>query len=191
MKINNKSPKSKKYLYVIFGVLVLVLIVGCIYYFFNRQDENTVEKYGSSQINPDSNVPIAKENKGGSGGISNPKTDDGSNQTSAPNDDITPASPMGTFVSNHHPNLGGQPAPNTVSSTCSTTPGVDCLIRFTQGSVTKELSAQRTDSNGNTAWTWTLQDIGITQGDWKITAVAINGNKVITASDPMMLSVGL
>jgi hypothetical protein len=187
MKINN--PSSKKPLYIILSIVLAVLIGAVIYYVVASQQNNNAEKYGSNETNPDKNVPVAKENKGGSGGISSPKTDENASSIDAPSSDVTPADPMGTFVSNHHPNLSGKPAPNTVSSTCSTTPGVNCLIRFTNGNITKELPTQRTDVNGNTAWTWTLQDIGITQGEWKITAVAINGNKTATSSDPMALSV--
>jgi hypothetical protein len=97
--------------------------------------------------------------------------------------------PSGTFVSNHHPNLGGKPAPNQIQSVCTTTSGAKCAIVFTKDGVTKSLPAQMTDSEGTTYWTWKLQDIGLTAGTWHVEAKATLGTQTKTASDYMNLEV--
>jgi len=98
--------------------------------------------------------------------------------------------PSGDFVSNHHPNLSGSPAPNTESSVCNTTPGASCTITFTKDGVTKSLPAQAADTNGFVNWNWKLQDIGLTSGTWKIKAVATLGSQNKSASDAMDMVVG-
>jgi len=97
--------------------------------------------------------------------------------------------PSGDFVSNHHPNLSGSPAPNTMASVCNTTPGGKCTIAFTKDGVTKSLSVQTADANGSAYWYWKLQDIGLGSGTWKIQATASLNGQSKTASDPMDLVV--
>lgn len=97
--------------------------------------------------------------------------------------------PSGSFVSNHHPNLGGSPAPNLESSVCTTTPGASCTISFTMGGTTKSLEARTADSNGAAFWDWKLQDIGLTAGTWKIQAIASLNGQTKTASDALDLTV--
>lgn len=99
--------------------------------------------------------------------------------------------PSGNFVSDHHPNLGGSPAPNTLTSVCVTTPGASCTITFinTNGDITKTLPAQVTDRGGATYWNWQMQTIGLTSGTWTIKATASLGNQTKTATDPMQLTV--
>jgi hypothetical protein len=105
--------------------------------------------------------------------------------------DKTVVTPTGEFVSNHHPNLGGSPAPNTMTSVCTTTIGVSCKITFTNTSTgtVKSLPSQTTDAGGSTYWDWKLQDIGLTAGTWKIQAVASYGSQTKTATDIMDLEV--
>lgn len=97
--------------------------------------------------------------------------------------------PLGQFVSNHRPNLSGQPAPNTISSVCQTTSGATCTITFTLGNTVKSLPKQSTDKGGYTYWEWRLQDIGLTTGIWQVEAVATLGSQQQTATDPMNLEV--
>ena len=80
--------------------------------------------------------------------------------------------PSGDFISNHRPNLSGSPAPNIISSVCNTTPGASCVITFSKDSVTKSLPPQKTDVEGSTYWNWKLQEIGITEGTWRVQATA-------------------
>lgn len=97
--------------------------------------------------------------------------------------------PSGSFVSNHHPNLSGSPAPNLESSVCTTTPGATCTISFIKDSVTKSLEARTADSNGAAYWDWKLQDIGLTAGTWKIQAISSLNGQTKSASDALDLTV--
>jgi len=97
--------------------------------------------------------------------------------------------PTGDFVSNHHPNLSGSPAPNTEVSVCNTTPGASCKITFSKDGVTKALAIETTDSGGAAYWSWKLQDIGLATGSWSIQAVATLNGQTKTASDVMALEV--
>ncbi len=97
--------------------------------------------------------------------------------------------PYGDFVSNHHPNLNGSPAPSQETSVCNTTPGAKCSIKFTKGSVTTSLPSQTTDSKGSTYWTWDVKKAGLTSGNWIIEAVATLNGKIKTTHDPLPLSV--
>jgi hypothetical protein len=97
--------------------------------------------------------------------------------------------PSGNFVSNHHPNLSGSPAPNEIQSVCVTTSGAYCEIVFTKDGVTKSLPKQLTDRGGASYWTWKLQDIGLTKGSWKIQAKATLGSQTKTADDAATLEV--
>lgn len=124
----------------------------------------------------------------------NNQTSTGSNSTSSSSKsaasphDTTLVQPTGDFVSSHHASLssssGGQE-----SSTCNTTPGASCVIKFSQGSVTKSLPAKTADSGGAAYWTWTPSDVGLTTGSWKVTAVAILGSQQSTATDALTLEV--
>lgn len=98
--------------------------------------------------------------------------------------------PRGPFVSDHRPNLSSHPAPNRENSVCSTTSGATCQIVFTKDGVTKKLPSQMTDAGGATYWNgWKLQDVGLTAGGWKITAVAKLGSQTVTADDALPLTV--
>lgn len=182
------SSKKRNILIAVVSVFIIALISVATFCYLKQKDENyRAKQYGSSQTNPVKDTPTATS-KGSVGGSSSSKDASSSPATTAA-PGIMPTTPTGVFVSNHHPNLSGQPAPNLESSTCSTTPGVSCQISFTNGDVTRSLEARVTNTDGNTSWTWKLSDIGLTVGDWKITAVATNGSKVTTAGDSMPLSI--
>jgi hypothetical protein len=118
----------------------------------------------------------------------NANKDDKAGSTVDPNTPLK--EPGGTFVSNHHPSLGGSPSPNQIQSVCVTTPGATCTVVFTKDGVTKQLPDQLTDGEGAAYWTWKLQDIGLTAGTWKTQAKATLGSQVKTANDAMNLEVG-
>ncbi len=95
-----------------------------------------------------------------------------------------PITPFGNFVSNHSPNLDGNPAPSSVDSVCNTTPGTTCMIEFTnQNGVVKSLQPQKTDSNGATYWNWDVDKAGFTVGTWKIKVTATLNGQTSTAED--------
>jgi hypothetical protein len=97
--------------------------------------------------------------------------------------------PSGVFVSNHHPNLSGSPAPSQIQSVCTSTSGAVCAVVFTKGTISKSLPFQTTDSEGSTYWTWRLQDAGLTVGTWHIKAVAKLNGQVKSTDDAMDLVV--
>ena len=97
--------------------------------------------------------------------------------------------PLGDFVSDHHPNLSGSPAPNLINSTCTTTPGATCQIEFTKDGVTKKLPSEVTDEGGSAYWSWKLQDINLTAGSWQIKAIAVLGGSTKTTVDALPLEV--
>lgn len=103
---------------------------------------------------------------------------------------LEPIAPSGTFVSNHRPNLDGNPAPNSMNSICRTTPGINCEIRFTKDGVTKTLGPDTVGQDGLISWDWKLQDVGLTEGSWQITAVASYGSKTVQTTDSIALEVG-
>lgn len=97
--------------------------------------------------------------------------------------------PTGNFVSDHHPNLSGSPAPNTMTSVCTTTPGASCQISFINGTITKTLPGQTTDAGGSAYWNWKLQDLGLSAGSWQIKATATLNGQTQTAVDAMNLEI--
>lgn len=173
MKITNK--KSYK-IPIILAVLLIIIGTGTIFFFVYKGNSNE-------------NFTTTRESGGGITSGKEAKKDS-DKSTPTPDTDITPTTPIGTFVSNHRPNLSGSPAPNTMTSTCSTTPGSKCTIEFTKGNITKSLPNKIADGNGNISWDWELQDVGLTVGEWQVTAVASNGNNIAKASDSIPLIVG-
>ncbi|MEI7539405.1 MAG: hypothetical protein WCJ36_01375 [Candidatus Saccharibacteria bacterium] len=179
MRVRKPKKNNKKAIIIILLMITLLTIATILLIICTPKPKTTTNT--TQPNNSSSNI--------NSGATSSPK--DNSQTTPAIiNSDTTPIEPTGTFISNHHPNLSGNPAPNTESSTCTTTPGADCEIRFTNGNTTKSLSIKKTDSDGNASWDWNLNDVGLTAGEWSITAIAINGSKTATATDSMSLSVG-
>jgi hypothetical protein len=172
--------------------LIIVLIAsGASFYWWHKDHtykKIMINNHKVAVANP--NVPGSQTTKGSipAGGTTGSKDEGDNIPGPAPSSSVQPTTPTGEFVSNHSPNLSGSPAPNTETSVCTTTPGVECQIKFTSGSVVKVLPAQQTDGNGNTLWnSWTLQSIGLTVGNWSITALASNGSKTAIAQDPMQL----
>lgn len=98
--------------------------------------------------------------------------------------------PSGAFVSNHNPDLTGKPYPSEEASSCNTTPGASCYIKFigSNGQV-KSLPAQITNNTGSTQWIWNVNGAGFTVGEWQIVAVATLNNNTKSTTDPIKLNV--
>lgn len=174
MKIISKKHRSTRY--IIIGIVAVIMLAAgyLLYKHFTPKPVDGSGIYNKSTLNPDPNVPVTKKE---SAGVNNSK-DQGDNQEGPSIDpQTTPTAPIGTFISNHRPNLSGSPAPSQETSTCTTTPGAECRIEFTKDGVTKVLPAKKTDQNGNVNWSnWNIQDIGLTAGTWKVTVIASNGS---------------
>ena len=97
--------------------------------------------------------------------------------------------PTGNFVSNHSPSLTGRLSSNNDQSICNSTQTAVCKIAFTKDGVTKLLADKVLDGNGTNYWNWTLQDIGLTAGPWKVTATASLNGQTKTSVDATLLIV--
>jgi cytoskeletal protein RodZ len=126
-----------------------------------------------------SDTPSAVSDKSGSS----------SSNTSQPAAGLTLLAPSGTFVSNHHPNLGGSPAPTAEQSVCNTTQGASCYIKFTKGDITKTLASQVVDNTGSTYWSWDVKASGFTEGSWQITAIASLNSQTKSTADSQALTI--
>lgn len=191
------KPQKRSRLSLIITIILLVLVAAAIsyYYFQKKAADQRQQQYGSSTTTPTENVSTPSSSttsSSSSGGSITSSKDASTSTTTAPSIDtsVTPQTPVGTFVSNHRPNLSGSPAPNTMNSTCRTTLGAVCTISFTNGETTVSLPEKTTDANGNVSWDWKLQDINIGKGSWTVKAVAKNGSKTAESTDPIKLEVG-
>lgn len=190
----NKTPKKSRKRLLLILVIVLLVVAGVGYAFIRPKTGNskTTETQTGTAI-ADANVPGSEDKSSDTnsvtpGAISGPSNskDIGANTPGQISSDTQPNKPIGQFVSNE----GSNEAPASLAagqeSTCTTTPGAYCEIRFTSGSTTKKLSAQKTNAEGNTIWDWTPKNL-LTAGTWQVTAVAINGDKTASTSGPQLV----
>jgi cytoskeletal protein RodZ len=170
-------------------VLILALILGgwLIYRQVHASNTQTSTNGDSSAYSP---YTAAKQNNTTSDSSTDSdksasSTGDSSNSSST----STPVkAPEGTFVSNHTPGQNG--APLKIDSICVTSVGAKCYIEFKQGSTAKRLAVKQTNSDGYANWSgWEPKDIGLTGGEWTITAVATNGSQTLSTKDTRTLVV--
>jgi hypothetical protein len=169
-------------------VIILVVVVGAAKIFDVGPFHKTTAVVSATSF-PTKGEPKGSGNTNASPGAKSDSSSSNSSNKPIASSTATLFTPTGDFISNHHPNLSGSPAPNSMSSVCDTTPGASCKITFTQGSTTKALASQTTDANGSTYWYWKLQDIGLGVGSWKVQAIANLNGQAKTASDAMDLVV--
>ncbi len=191
-RVKKKFPKPL--LLVALAVLLLVVLVAALeitnvthFFHSNSQEQEIYEKTpttGGASVNSQKGEVQSDTSSDTSSQPGDAKSNSGSNSTA------TLIAPSGDFVSNHHPNLGSYPAPNTLSSVCTTTPGATCTITFKSNGVTRSLPEQTADRGGSVYWNnWTLQSIGLTTGSWQVQATATLSNQTKTADDAMALVV--
>lgn len=197
-KLQRRKRLSKKHFLILLGVMLLIVGVIAV-----LEITNNTHFFHDKSLVTSPNKPNRTQNANTKGETADDKDEKKSSKSSSsqdpadlkdhnsntPTNNQPPKKPTGTFVSNHHPNLSGRPAPNEIQSTCETSAGVQCQIIFTKDGVTKSLPAQTTDRGGAAYWTWKLQDIGLTEGSWKVTAKATNGSQSATADDAINLEV--
>jgi hypothetical protein len=174
------SSKHSKLPYAL-GLIAVVVIVGVVYAYHTTHKKKpiaTVDQYTKGQVSQPSSSSNASNQS-----VNSPT----SSKTGGASASLV--APTGNFVSDHHPNLSGSPAPNSMTSVCNTSPGASCQISFTDGSTTKSLPTQTTDAGGATYWYWKLQDIGLTTGSWKISATSSVSGNSLSSTDPMALVV--
>lgn len=76
-----------------------------------------------------------------------------------------------------------------VNSICQTTAGATCDIQLTKSGVTKNLGSKPTDNDGVVSWDWSPSSVGLTQGPWQVTAVAILSGQTQTTQSTKILEV--
>ena len=62
---------------------------------------------------------------------------------------------------------------------------------FTKDGVNKQLDKKVVDTGGVASWDWSLSQLGLSVGSWKVSARAENGSLVSTTEDSVMLEVAL
>lgn len=198
--VANRSNRLSKRSIILIVVVVIVAIVGLSYAFHIGPFKKTAtvaptaSQYtkgqpvsNSSSSGPKTSSSSSSTNASGTSSGSQ-KSNTSGNSTSS-GSTAAPIAPSGQFVSDHHPNLGGSPAPNSMTSVCNTSPGATCEITFTMGSTVKSLPAQTVDAGGATYWNWTLQQYGLSGGTWQIEAIAKLNGQTATSTDPTSLVV--
>lgn len=184
-----KSVLKNRKTYLLGLLLAVIIVVGLAKLF----DVGPFHKEAVVTTASAFNTKGEKQASGGKGGSAAATGQDSQNSSAASDkaasSTATLFTPSGQFISNHHPNLSGSPAPNTIASVCNTTPGAGCKIIFTMGGNTKSLPSHDADANGTAYWSWKLQDIGLTAGTWKVQAVASLNGQTKSASDAMDLVV--
>jgi hypothetical protein len=185
MRKNNKNklPNIKLLSLSALAILVLAILI--------LELTNTTHIFHKPKVpaviptNSNSNV-VSGQTPKNNNGSANPSTSQNtpSPATSADELNHTLIAPTGTFVSNHFPGRNG--SPTAESSSCTTSPGATCYIKFTNidtGQIT-QLPSQVTDARGYTNWYWDVnKDAHLTNGRWKATAVATLGSQVKSTDD--------
>jgi hypothetical protein len=190
MVYRNQSRKrsSRKRLFAAAAVLLLLVALGGFALFRSQHHASTSSVAPSGPQTKGERLLPADGTSTSNGKPGSTTSTSGADQDKAGpaggTTNTTLITPTGTFVSNHHPNLSGQPAPNRMASNCTSTPGASCQITFTMGGTTKSLPTKTTDAQGTAYWQdWTLQSIGLTEGTWTIKAVATLSGSSSSASD--------
>lgn len=188
--VRNKSKLSKKILWpaaILVAVLVILLILEAanVTHFLHKDKVPAV-------IPTHSNSSSAARGSVNNQSDNSPATSTGSNIPApipAPSNHALIV-PSGNFVSNHFP--GQNNSPTTEASTCNTTPGATCFIKFTNSSTgeSTQLPTQTVDARGSTSWYWDInKDAHLTSGEWRITAVAVLNGQTRTADDALQLTI--
>lgn len=165
----------------IFFSIILLLVFGIIgffsYYHYWHHTNNVV-----STKQTRGNVLSFTNGKGQTNTSINSTS--GNNSQSTNLQGLAPTNPSGNFVSDHNSTLNTHEL-----STCNTTPGATCEITFTSGTITKTLPKEQADASGATSWTWTPQNLALSNGSWTITATSTLNNKSSSTKDPLLLVV--
>ncbi|SRR6266568_384754 len=191
-----KRPLLLRKPYIFIWPVVIVVAMAAVLYeatdLFKTRVAVSGSAYTKGENAPTPGVKAQAQSKGSSTNSSSSSALPGDNKNTGTdgNSTATLVAPTGDFVSNHHPNLSGSPAPDTLNSVCTTTPGATCAISFTKDGVTKSLPTETTDRGGSAYWNgWSLQSIGLTIGSWQVQASASLNGKTLGASDALQLVV--
>lgn len=189
--------KSRAFRISLATALVVALVVGAleitgVTHLFHKKyaATHTVTAGQATKGEPTSSANVPGSSSSGTGSDNN-STEPGDNKGSvnSGSSGAAPMTPSGNFVSNHHPNLSGSPAPSLEQSVCNTTTGATCQITFTKDGITKSLDSTPTDRGGAAYWSWDIKSLGLSVGSWKVTATTTLNGQTATASDTQTLDV--
>jgi hypothetical protein len=194
-----KTKKSSKKWWLGSLVLLLVVIIAGSFLFWHKHHSKpkVISLSGGQTAVADPNVPGSEDkNTDGTsvtpGTISGPTNskDYNSNLPGQAASGVQPTKPTGQFISNPG-NDSAHPVylSTNEESSCITTPGAYCEVHFTSGSQVKKSDAHKTDGTGSAIWDWTSQQYHLTRGTWKITMVAINGDKTASSDYALPLTI--
>lgn len=182
-KFNPKKLSRRNAL--VLGAAVVLIVVGVALIFMNRPNKGSgiiPSKNTAAGAKTAATTDIAARSTAAGSTNAGAKYSAPPATTGSP-----PADPSGTFVSNHRPSLSGAAQQQSEQSVCNTSPGANCYITFTKGSIVKTLAAQTTDASGATYWSWNINDSGFSAGTWTVKALASLNGQTSTASDPIDL----
>lgn len=185
--MNKISDKNKKKLFTIIAAIGALLLGLCALLYFLNKPSNVGQR--TIPATTQKTNSHSASSSGSSTDKNTPETD--VNSTTEPSATIILSSPpSGSFVSNHKPSLSGTTVPKEEESTCVTVPGASCTIKFikSDGSI-KELTAQTAPQNGVIIWNWDVKSAGFTEGEWTIEATAYSGEKSMSNTDSIRLTV--
>jgi hypothetical protein len=195
IKNQHKTSRRRTWLFILLGGL---LLIAAIYGFLaithagniiGTKPSKTQTANQSTKGEPANSSNGNTSSNGNNNSDGNTTGDDKQNGSTGTQDSAAAAAPSGNFVSNYAPSLSATGAKEQIQSVCNTTPGATCTISFSKDGTTKSLEKRVTDKGGSSYWTWTLKDIGLTAGNWKITATAeLNGHQTST-TDTLPLEV--
>lgn len=187
MKNNLKSTIRKSWkLVALLGLFLLILIILEVTdttHIFHRSKPN-VSTVPTLDRGSNRTSKKVESTTNGTNNNSTSSVNDSQKQTApqaSTTNDLT--APYGSFVSNHHPSSQS----DIEESVCTTSPGAECYIEFTNGTTIKKLPAKIIDSTGSTYWIWKPSDIGV--GTWKVTAIASLDGKTKSTTDQLSLEI--
>lgn len=184
---NTRSGNKRLYVALL---IVLILVIGGIGLWQHHRHATTASKTPAPQpvTAKDGSKPTNQKSSSTATNTSDSQSRESSATAAASQPATPPTHPSGSFVSNHKPGQNG--SPQEEGSVCNTSPGVTCTISFTKDGVTKSLPVKTTDSAGAAYWnSWTPASIGLTAGNWTVTATAGSGQQAVSTQDPVVLEI--
>lgn len=184
-----KNFYAKKVFWLIIAIIALFAIGGCLAYkHYHKPASTSVTPRPTTDKIKNSNAPAAAPSDNSTNSKNNTSTPPANTPNGSVTTNLPVTKPFGAFVSNHKPGQNGSPFEE--ASTCSTTAGISCSITFTKNGITKSLPTKTADSAGTAYWSsWTPQSLGLTSGNWTVTAVATNGQQSESTTDSIPLQV--
>lgn len=178
------KPTPRYWPFVVVAIAVVLIGLGSVLYAMNRLPflRRTTTPPITHSTGGSSSDKGETSNSGNQPGSQTPDSTKNGDDSGA----VTLIAPLpGNFVSNHHAKTS-----DSLTSTCTTTPGATCQITFTKDGVTQSLPAETTDAGGSAYWNnWRPVDYSLDAGSWKVQAIATLGSQKLTTDDALSLEI--